>query len=165
MSNTPLHRNTDAARRPGAAARAAKAAAAIRSGVFAGAASLALTGCSSVAVAPEDEPPSVSRSVLKKISFATDATPPADFVISARRPPDSLEYIPIGAPKDEPKLQPADKAQVEKRLAAVKAIKPGRGAVAAGRPTMQAAPQLPASALQAKQEHDERMRERASPAE
>lgn len=152
MSNTPLHRIRAVRPRPAALAVAAALA-------------LALAGCAGPTVAPEEAPPSLARSALKTISFATDAAPPADFVRAQRRPLDSLAYIPISTPQDEPTLKPADKASVEKRAAAAKALKPRRDALAAARPTMRPPPQLPASALEARKEHDERMRERASPAE
>lgn len=157
MSNTPLHRITAAGRRPAVAARASAAAALLSA--------LVVAGCASAPGAPEDAPATASRHLLSKINFATQATAPADFVKAARRPPESLEYLPIGTPQDEPTLKPAEKAQVERRAKAAKDMKPRRDAIAAARPTMRPAPQLPASALRAKQEHDERMRERASPAE
>lgn len=158
MSNTPLHRISDAPRRPASGARAVSATAALMAALLA-------AGCAGTPTAPEDAPVTASRQVLSKISFATQATAPLDFVKAARRPPESLAYIPISTPQDEPTLKPADKTQVERRAKAAKDIKPRRDAIAAARPSMSPPPQLPASALQAKQEHDERMRERASPAE
>jgi hypothetical protein len=126
---------------------------------------LTLAGCGAPTVAPEDEPVTMTRSLLKRVQFATTAEPPADFVRAARRDPASLSYIPLGTPQDEPTLKPTDQAGVERRTKAAQAMKPRRDAIAAGAPKPRPAPQLPASALEAKKEHDERMRERATEAE
>lgn len=103
--------------------------------------------------------------LVKSLGFATDVPPAAPFVAATRPPPGSLDYLPIGTPRAEPPGKPATKEQVEARMREADALKPRREAVAASRPTPQAPPVLPQSALDAKREHDERMRERAIPAE
>jgi hypothetical protein len=103
--------------------------------------------------------------VVKTLGFATDVPEAAPWVTATRPAPGTLDYIPIGAPRAEPPGKPAPKEQVEARMREADALKPSRAAVAAARPKTQAAPALPESALDAKREHDERMRERATPAE
>jgi hypothetical protein len=149
MSNMPLRRSIAAPARRAIALSAA----------------LALAGCAAAPTTPEDAPRTAARSLLSKAKFATQAVPPADFVKAQRRPPESLAYIPISTPRDEPRLKPADQPTIARRVAAAKALKPRRDALAANPPRLAPAPQLPASALEAKREHDERMRERASEAE
>ena len=149
MSNMPLRRSIAAPARRAIALSAA----------------LALAGCAAAPTTPEDAPRTAARSLLSKVNFATQAVPPADFVKAQRRPPESLAYIPISTPQDEPRLKPADQPTIARRVAAAKALKPRRDALAANPPRLAPPPQLPASALEAKREHDERMRERASEAE
>jgi hypothetical protein len=100
------------------------------------------------------------------LGLATTVPEAADFVKRTRPAPDSLDYMNIGTPRDEPRTTPLSVEKVEARQKANDALAARRRGMAAARPTRMApAPRLPASALRAKSEHDAQMRERATRAE
>jgi hypothetical protein len=68
---------------------------------------------SSASLAQQDD--SVLKSAMKLMGFATDAPPPADFVLQSR-PKGDLDFIPIFQPPPEP----AKPALNDKELKAVK---------------------------------------------
>lgn len=106
-----------------------------------------------------------SKGAFDAVGLTTTVGEPADFVRAARPAPGSLDYIPVGAPVDEPRTKPLDAKEIARRMKAAQAAEPARAAIARRAPQVSAPSALPASALRARQEHERRMRERASGAE